>query len=72
MLSVKCALCEQRETLHHALNHCQKGVTQERYNLRQDSVLLHICRKIMDSKSRNGKRFDADRQEHSFLELEFI
>ena len=30
VLSDKCALCNQRETLHHALSNCQVAVKQER------------------------------------------
>ena len=65
VLSDKCALCDQRETLHHALNHCQTALSQERYNLRHNSVLLHILRQIEASKSHSGKRIYADLQGHS-------
>ena len=65
VLSDKCALCNQRETLHHALSNCQVAVKQERYNLRHDSILLHIVRQIEASKTHAGKRIYADVHGHS-------
>ena len=55
VLSDKCAICEQRETLNHALNNCSVALAQERYNLRHDSILLHIVKQIHASKSHAGK-----------------
>ena len=41
-LSGLCKLCNQRQTLLHALNHCQVALELRRYNQRHDNVLQTI------------------------------
>ena len=43
-LSGKCDLCNNTQTLHHVLNHCQPMLTQGRYTWRHDSILSHISK----------------------------
>ena len=62
VLSDKCALCNRRETLRHTLTGCPVAVDkpQCRYDLRHDSILLHIVKQMHASKSQSGKRIIAD------------
>ena len=62
VLSDKCALCNRRETLRHTLTGCSVAVDkpQFRYDLRHDSILLHIMKQMHASKSQSGKRMNAD------------
>ena len=65
VLSDKCALCGERETMRHVLTHCPVAVNQLRLNLRHDSILLHIVKQIHASNSQPGKRIIADVKGHT-------
>ena len=58
VLSHKCALCPRPETMWHVLNGCDVALNQKRFNLRHDSILLHIVKQMKASKCK--KRIIAD------------
>ena len=58
VLSNKCALCPRSETMWHVLNGCNVALNQKRYNLRHDSILLHIVKQTKASGCK--KRIIAD------------
>ena len=60
VLSDKCVLCDQRETMRHSLNGCTVALNQLRFNLRHDSILLHVVRQTLASKCHDDKRIIAD------------
>ena len=61
VLSDKCALCNKSETMRHALSSCHVAATEQlRFNLRHDSILLHIVKQVRASKQHSGKRIIAD------------
>ena len=45
----KCDLCNNTQTLHHVLNHCQTMLTQGRYTWRHDSILSYIWQVVQSS-----------------------
>ena len=60
VLSDKCALCNEGETMRHALTGCNTAVNQGRFDLRHDSILLHIVKQMRESKQHTEKRIIAD------------
>ena len=62
VLSDKCALFGQTETMWLALIGCPVAVEkpQLRFNLRHDSILLHIAKQIRASKTHTNKCIIAD------------
>ena len=60
VLSNKCALCPESETTHHVLNCCNVALKQKRFNLRHDSILLHIVQQWKASNPNSTKRIYAD------------
>ena len=60
VLSDKCALCNKRETMRHALSNCDTALNQGRLTFRHDSILLHIVKQMRASKQHSNKRIIAD------------
>ena len=60
VLSDKCALFNQKETMRHALTGCPTALEQGRLTFRHDSILLHIVKQVCASKQHEGKRIIAD------------
>ena len=60
VLSDKCALCNQPETMRHALSNCKTALDQGRLTFRHNSILLHIVKQMRASKKHSGKRIIAD------------
>ena len=50
VLSNKCALCPRSETMWHVLNGCDVALNQKRFNLRHDSILLHVVKQTIARK----------------------
>ena len=42
MPSPGCQLCQERQTLHHILNHCSVALQRRRYNKRHDDILMSL------------------------------
>ena len=42
MPSPGCQLCQERQTLHHILNHCSVALQRHQYNNRHDDILMSL------------------------------
>ena len=60
VLSDKCALCNQSETMRHVLTNCKPALDQGRLEFRHNSILLHIVKQMRASGLHVGKRIMAD------------
>ena len=60
VVSDKCALCDSRETMYHVLTGCAVALNQKRFDLRHNSILLHIAKQMRENKSHSDKRILAD------------